>query len=331
MNKRERATEMKEMKRIEGTNKKWMPLLWLIAAAVMAELVLCNLSAWKSLFYRERVVYDNMSIEGGMETEPGLREYIVGEGVLTIHIPEVNQEVHNLFFAMDFSENDAISYTVTLTDEGNYYPYSLPERVLVPQIRKSFYTNVYPSGKVGEITVQFVVPAGSVVAVNGIGANARIPFVFSAGRFLVILAVLGLIYCGGNRRIREMVCEGTKMQRLVTAFIILLLMGAAWKLAHVNPICITSPWPHHKQYQEVAEAMAEGHLYLDMEPSEGLLNVENPYDTIYLQANGILVWCRNCCCICPVFLLRDTICPIIWRCFCFTAVLFWRSLLFTGK
>ena len=69
--------------------------------------------------------------------------------------------------------------------------------------------------------------------------------------------------------------------------VIFLLIGIAWKLAHVNPICVASPWPHHKQYQELAEAMEKGHVFLEHEPSEGLLNAPNPYDTIYLQANGI--------------------------------------------
>lgn len=274
----------------KGNGKKRLPLILLILGVLAIEIFVCNFSAWKSLFYKERMVFEQIEVGGGAETEAGSGEYVVYEGVLTLHISEIDGEIHNLFFAMDFSEEEAVYYTVTLTDEGNYYPYSLPERALMPRIPKSFYTNVYPSGKMNEMMVQFAVPAGSVVAINGICANARIPFAFSIGRFVLLLGAALLLYRAlwkEKSQAEAEPCLGSRKQFLIIAAAALLLIGMAWKLAHVNPICVASPWPHHKQYQELAEAMAEGHFYLDYEPSEGLLNAPNPYDTIYLQANGI--------------------------------------------
>lgn len=270
--------------------KKYRPILWMIFGVLAAEIFLFNFSAWKSLFYKERIVFEQIGVEGGVETAEGTREYVVPEGTLVLHVAGVDRKIHNLFFAVDFSEEEGIPYTVTLTDEGNYYPYSLPERMLMPGIKKSYYTNIYPSGKAGEITVQFTVPAGSVATVNAVCANARIPWVFSIGRVVVLFGAVLLFYRAlwGEKRQKEAeVCLGTKKQMWIAGAAALLMIGMAWKLAHVNPICVVSPWPHHKQYQELAEALAEGHCYLDFEPSEGLLNAPNPYDTIYLQANGI--------------------------------------------
>lgn len=277
---------MNENKKEQG-NKKWLPWLLILVGALVMEVGLCNVSAWKSLFYKDRVVFENAGIEGASETGDVKGEYVVEGGTFTVHIPEVNREVHNLFFSLDCSEITPMPYVVSLTDEGNAYSYALPEQMLVPGVERSRYTNIYPAGKVTDITVQFTVPAGSVVWMNGIAVNARIPFAFHMERFLVILGVLVLFYCAGNRCVVSKMCTGSGRQHAVTAVVILLLMGMAWKMAHVNPICITSPWPHHKQYQELAEAMAKGQLHLDIEPSEGLLNAPNPYDTIYLQANGI--------------------------------------------
>ena len=272
--------------------RKWISFLRLVAGALIIELILCNFSSWKSLFYQNRILFEDVTVEGGAPTEEGLDgyigKYIVPDGILTLHIAEADTKVHNLFFALDFSEPAPVSYTVTLTDEGNYYPYSLPEKILMPGIKRSFYTNLYPAGKTGAIDVQFVVPAGSFVTINGVCANARIPFLFSLGRFLLLLGFFFLFdYARHVDKWQNIVCEKVKKQYVITAITIILLIGMAWALAHVNPICITSPWPHHKQYQELAEVMAKGHLYLDTEPSEGLINAENPYDTIYLQANGI--------------------------------------------
>lgn len=272
-------------------NKKWLPIVLLLAGALLLETVVCNFSAWKSLFYTDREVFADVRAEGGAETAPGSGEYTVEEGVLTLHVGGVDRKIHNLFFAMEFSENTEIPYTVTLTDEGNYYPYSLPEKVLMPSVGKSYYTNIYPSGRVDGITVEFQVPAGCIVTVAGVCADAKIPFVFSVGRFLILFIILFLIYCAGSRQAGEKLggikCSGTKGQMAATVLTVVLLMGLAWKLVHINPVCVISPWPHHKQYQELAEAMRGGRLYLDMEPSQGLVNAENPYDTIYLQANGI--------------------------------------------
>lgn len=267
-----------------------LPCLCLLILALVTELAVCNFSAWKSLFYKDRIVFESMVVEGGSPTEAEAGEYVVTEGVLTLHIGQVEQEVHNLLLALDFSGHEPVYYTISLSDEGNYYPYALPEQVLLPDIERTHYTNLYPAGKVSELTIELTVPAGSVVKVNGICANARIPFVFSLGRLGLIWAAAALVYytCrAGKGGLQLKTCDESRQQKLLTAVVVALLILLAWKLAHVNPICIQSPWPHHKQYQELAEALAGGSVSLDVEPSEGLLQADNPYDTIYLQANGI--------------------------------------------
>lgn len=267
---------------------KWIPFLRLVVGALVIELIVCNFSAWKSFAYRDRTVFGIVTAEGGTEISGSPNQYSVPDGVLTLHIDDVNMAVHNLLLGLSFSENTPVSYTVSLTDEGNYYPYDLPEQILMPGIPKSFYTNIYPTGKVKTLSIRLTVPLGGTVTVDGISANARIPFTFSAWRFLVISGVfLFIYYLVYTDKWHAAICDKTMRQRIITTAVILCLVGLSWLLTHVNPICITSPWPHHKQYQELAEAMTQGHFYLNEEPSEGLLNAENPYDTIYLQANGI--------------------------------------------
>lgn len=266
-------------------------IIWLLAGVLFTEVFVCNLSAWKSLFYKERIVFDNIAVEGpDIEKTDGSNAYTARGGELTVHIGGVDKTLYNLFFAVSFSEKEAVPYTVALTDEGNHYAYELPENYIMPGVARTFYTNIYPAGKVGELTIRFKVPQGSVMRIDGICANARIPFVINAGRMLVMCAVVFLLYLTRTDGLAGKEEKGKEVRRrelIVTAAVAVLLIGGAWRLAHVNPVCVASPWPHHKQYQELAEAMARGQVALDIEPSEGLLNVENPYDTIYLQANGI--------------------------------------------
>ncbi|MCM1048838.1 MAG: hypothetical protein NC433_10470 [Clostridiales bacterium] len=281
--------------------KKWIPFLWLIAAALAIELIICNFSAVKSLFYKERLVFHNIIADGGIETKEDSGEYIVQGGLLTLHISAVDKEIHNLFFDINFPENTVIPYTVMLTDEANSYPFFLPEQVVMSGIKKSFYTNIYASGKTGSIDIQFTLPESSTVIINRVYANARIPFMLSPLRFLFFLGILFLLYYTLSCHKAESFIFGSesilssswnnvhrsRKQFLITAITILLLIGMSWKLANINPMFTEPKWPHHKQYQELAEVISQGHFYLDIEPSEELLNAPNPYDTIYLQANGI--------------------------------------------
>lgn len=281
--------------------KKWIPFLWLIAAALVIELIICNFSAVKSLFYKEHLVFHNIIVEGGVETQEDSGEYIVPDGLLTLHISNVDTKIRNLFFNIDFPENTVVTYTVMLTDEANYYPFSLPEQAIMSGIRKSFYTNVYTSGKTGSVDVQFTLPESSTVVINGVYANARIPFMLSPVRFLFVAGILFLFYCAlffqkserfilGSENALTSPCNDmyrNKKPFLITAITILLLIGMSWKLANINPLFTEPKWPHHQQYKELAEVISQGHFYLDTEPSEELLNAPNPYDTIYLLANGI--------------------------------------------
>ena len=274
--------------------KPWEIWLWLLAAALALEIFPFNFSAWRSRFYGNEVWFEEIGIEGGAEATEDFGEgpvYEVPEGVLTLHINDVGRDIHNLALGLEFSDPEAMAaYTVSLSDEGNYYAYSLPEQIWAPGLVRTHYVNVHPAGRVSEISIQIAVPAGCLVAVDYIMANGKVPFVFSFGRLVLAWAALCFLYFArgvGRGSIEAGKWIGSKRQKAVTAAAILLLMGMSWKLAHVNPVCIEAPWPHHKQYQELAEAMADGHFYLAARPSEELLQVENPYDTIYLQANGI--------------------------------------------
>ncbi len=263
--------------------KNILSVIWLILIVLAVEIFICNYSTWKSLFYTDSIVFEQMQVSGGKRTAKD-KEFIVNNSSFSIHIKDVDMKIHNLFFSVDLSGNEVVPYSISLIDEGNHYFYKLPEQYIVPGLKRSLYTNLYPSGNVENISVKFTVPEGSVVRINEICANVRIPFTFNVVRFLVMAAAVLIVTMTKQLVLKEW---NIKKQRIITAVVILLLIGAAWKLSHVNPICITSPWPHHKQYQELAVAMAKGNVFLDKKPSAELLQVENPYDTIYLQANDI--------------------------------------------
>ena len=48
----------------------------------------------------------------------------------------------------DVPENEVVSIEISLVDEGNRYPYPLPVMEAAGRYPSSFYTNLYPYGKV---------------------------------------------------------------------------------------------------------------------------------------------------------------------------------------
>ena len=85
-----------------GMFRKWIPVLLILAAVLAAEILVCNFSAWKSLFYENRVIFENVETGGGTAIEGSPGEDWVEEGIFTLHISQVDMDVHNLFFAFDF-------------------------------------------------------------------------------------------------------------------------------------------------------------------------------------------------------------------------------------
>lgn len=264
-----------------------LPFLVLLLFALLIEGVVFQVSSWSSLFHRDRTVFEELWIEGGTETSPGSGQYMAGEEGLQIRIPEVDQEVSNLFLALEADGQTEIPYQISLTDEGNYYAYPLPEQVWIPGLEQTYYTQIHASGKVGEITIWLDLPADSTVTVAGVCANARIPFFFAPLRLLLVLGLLlsGYRIYRGNGE--GAFCRGSRGQLAGLAAVCGILLVMGWKLVHINPVCVEAPWPHHRQYQELAEALSKGQVFLDARPSPELMAVENPYDTIYLQANQI--------------------------------------------
>ena len=57
----------------------------------------------------------------------------------------------------------------------------------------------------------------------------------------------------------------------ITAVLLVVLINS-------NPVFINPQWEHHRQYHKLAEALSEGHFYLDDKADPRLAEMENPYD-----------------------------------------------------
>lgn len=268
--------------------KKFRKLIWLLAAVVCCELLVGNYSSIRSLSGRRLDLTDRIRTEGDLEQgEDGT--LVSGSGSFSLIVSDLAADIGNLYFNWEITPGQVLAYRIFLTDEGDYYPCELPEGHLVGGIPSTLYTNLYTYGKVNSLRIE--VEAGGPVSfrMNGLVANAGRPFFPDLWR-MGMLTVAGLLLLLLNEKSglweKEFRPESRK-QNLAAAGMIVLFLLLGVGLSHANSAWVEERLEHHQQYKELAEALAEGHVWVDDQPSEELLKAPNPYDTIRLQAGQI--------------------------------------------
>lgn len=257
---------------------KWKQMGILLLVTVLFEILVCNFSSIKTMGNAEKIIAEQMKTDqkGNCEVSMALDS----NNMIKVN----NIEIH-----LQTERYDRAKVTVSLTDEGNRYPYALPSFEVVPEVAESGYKNLYPYGKVSSVNVKIEVPEGTEATVEKIAVNVRRPFRIRPFRMTVVFVILFLLY--GIWKQKEWTlypCKRKCRWQLVTvAGMILLLSVSGLILARSNPACLRNLWPHHGQYQELAHVLAKGEVALEELPEEQLIEAENPYDTAALRAENI--------------------------------------------
>lgn len=262
-------SKMKHLK-----EQKWFSYLVILFCVLVLEGTLFNLSAWKTIGCNTLTLAAE-----GMTDESGYYETA---------LTDVNAPVKNVNVKLTLSGVDRANVKVSLTDAGDKYIYDLPVFEVVPEVADSGYRNIYPYGDVKQMKVSVSVPQGASASINSIEINAHHLFDVKLLRVLVLwtVAAVGYLFFTGKDLMQVPCQRKNKVQLLVICLAVLLMIVFAWKLVRCNPAFVDPAWPHHRQYQELARVLKEGRVSLG-EADAALLAVENPYDTITLQAESI--------------------------------------------
>lgn len=268
-------------------NKVYFPYLLAAVVILIFELLIGNSSALKSLTYKETDLTPMMEMSGNLtQAKNG---FTAPEGHFTLSFSDLNLKVQNLHLDFTLPEDVALYYTISLTDGGNFYPYSLPRQGLVSAVDSTSYINLHPYGNVTSLSIDFEVPTDKEFSINQISVNARRPLMMNGIRMLVLFLLFVFFYVlhPDRKAVQALYDSKNKHQNRITLVVMALLIVSGFLLTQSNRLFEESSKQHHQQYKELAQAICEGRLYIDDNPSEGVLQAPNPYDTIYLQANGI--------------------------------------------
>lgn len=290
-----------------------------LLAAVLIECTVFQASFWGTLFAKEEdvsgqaeVLFGNVEIED-MESAKGNADGIrtdedgflhVPEGAVLLRLKGLCRRVDRIHIKMDIPAGYLVRATVFAQDEGNGYIYQMGKgRTLLREVPSQARMRIYPYGEVRNLYLRLETadqkgePAAGkmgdlIFKMEGVGINGRIPFSFHPARCLILCGFFLLIWGLSGRhawmRLSFGQATGEKGRRgkiIVVGYVAVLLLLTTF-FVRINPACRKNLALHHAQYQELAKALAEGKTSVG-EADAGLAETENPYDTIFLQANHI--------------------------------------------
>ena len=255
------------------------PFLVCMALALFMEVFVFNYQSIESLRFEEQDVLDRLTISGALQrNEDGSWSNTGGEVLL--ELADYHQSIDNLHLKVDTGSTRAITLWISATDTANSQPLGVPARTLWANEPRTEYLRLHFSGDVETLRIRFNVNENESVRLLKCAVNAKRPLFFSFGRFLLVgifAMVLYLLRPKSSLHAHPLNLK-RPWQRAILLVLVLVQVLAFWQLVHINPAFMRPGWEHHTQYHRLTEAFLNGHTYLDKEPPQALIDMENPYD-----------------------------------------------------
>ena len=202
-----------------------------------------------------------------------------------IQLSDIHAQVYNLYLHFINPASPAVYYSLQFTDSANSNLRDLDEKTIVSGVPESRYVQLHLTGKTNRLRIYFNAEAGEEIHVRQIQINVPEPLIVHPGRiaFLWLLGML-LVLFGPRSWIyttRLNMREG-RQRILVIAIVLINIVATTWAGKAADP----QAWRElrddrdyqEKEYELYAEALLQGHSYLNIRPPRYLTEMRNPYD-----------------------------------------------------
>lgn len=258
----------------------------LLLLSLLFEIVVGNFRHWESLTFTKTKIA-GYRLEQGLEEIGNNRYRITDPNQAYIDVLGHMSNVKNLYVNISSEDNDAVSVSVVADDSANSAGLELGKAVIAKNIDISRYLRLHLNGRTNYIRIKIEAGKDAIISMEPPFVNQVQPFEFSLGRMLIILLVMlflsafspkSLVYQTDYR----IDTNGKKVFIAVFVGIHLLITLLVSQLIMPNVTLQKSidenGWPAYGQYNELADALMDGQVYLNREPPRSLLNASNPYD-----------------------------------------------------
>lgn len=274
-------------------DKKLMALYWLILV-VLLEFTLFNFRFYQGIGY-DKINLDSFDTDGSIE-QVSENEFRFNSNGAKMTFNNIDAEVKNLYIDINctgtlsdkpsfderkaFEENKRVKVKATIDDAGNSKGITMPEKYIVSTVDRTKYIPLNLSGESHTLTLEFNNVENKSYNINSIAINKGVPFSINFIRIIVLFVCGILLYI--IRPYSEFYSyrlnmDSKKQKRLIGIILAvqILLMGAG---SFINPFYVYNTIGHQNQYNELADALLDGHFYLNDVPDTKLAELDNPYD-----------------------------------------------------
>ena len=228
----------------------------------------------------------------------------------SVEFHNLNKDVYNIRLDFDNSQPaQDVTLSIWFTDEAHEtyfstteYTFGVPDVNVATNNEDSQYIYLETSGRVDSLKIEITGDETSYpIFLNSISVNVPQSFAFNSTRFLMTAGLLALLYIFRPRSsiyrcyLKEHPRKTKLCTVLVTGIEIVLISGYLFMGSNLvgvaTPNYNSGSWDgsapittfktggdNAQQYAELAKAMADGQLYLEVEPPQWLVDMDNPYD-----------------------------------------------------
>lgn len=255
--------------------KEYFKIILIFIIAIFLEVIVFNITSYRTLF-------GNYEVK--TYTEP---EFLYSsEGISYLKIDNINKEV--VTFKLQLKAFKHITeYRLLYSDETSKEFFGLASKNYIASNEKSHYIPLYLSGETDSLILSIEERIYELGCFDKIVLNEKIPFEFNIIRFIIVLGILLFGYALKHSKIFE---EDYSKKSLKQEYILLGILAVFLIiLSFINNYSSPEPSKNENSFfkfstpeglynKELVNSLKEGKLYLNFEPTEAFLNLEDPYD-----------------------------------------------------
>lgn len=247
-------------------NKNFSKLLVIFICALFLEVIVFNITSYRTFWGKyEKTEYENGEFlyYGENETKAFIEFKNINKKVATIKLELKNTD-------------DITEYKIYYSDDTSSEYRGLNSKNYIKDYEKSKYIPVYLSGDVNGLIVSIDKEIYDSGNLEKLVVNEKIPFDFNIIRFAVTFIAILFVY---SLKYGKILNEEYSSKNLKQEFILLFILAVFFiLLSCINNYSATDESNVYNKYY--VESILDGKFYLNKQPSEKFLNLEDPYDAL---------------------------------------------------
>lgn len=277
--------------KIMQINKIYYSFLKILLILLTLELTVFNYQHYLTLNLRENKI---QSIESIHLKKHNSTYTATSDNKIGFKIKLSNSNVKSLYFPIKNIDSKLVTYKIKVLDKESNSYIELNQTNSYNGISKSYYKTIHNAFNTNTLFLEIIGNQGDIFSLNTIKVNETIPINFSYIRVFLLFFIICLFYLfSPQSEIYNMKFTSKKGKLTVCSFIGITIILVTI-LVNLNPIFKKNnsyrylyPLVSINEYQELTESLLKGKFYLDIEPSEELKNLKNPYNPYERSKNKV--------------------------------------------